>query len=87
MYRRLFLNGLLFASIFFLPWWVPVSIAILIAVLYAPYEIIPAGFMLDALYYTPAVPLGYTFWFTTGALLVWVVQYVLKKQTFLYHGE
>ncbi len=62
-WKRLAFTGALFVSVFLLPWWVTLCIA-LIALFYIPsfYELILVGLYFDMIYATPQIGLfSYTY--------------------------
>ena len=84
--KRILLNGGLFVSILFFPWWITIFIGFIVVFLQKRfYEIIGLGMLCDLLYGTRSASLfGFNFFFTVGALaLLYGAEYV-KEKTRLY---
>lgn len=79
---RIFLDVLLFVSVFLLPWYVTLFIAIILLFLFRAYEIIIAGFIMDALYGTRLYDVE--FLFTLGFLALYFISQFMKKNLLLY---
>ena len=85
---RLSLNGVLFGSVLFLPWWVTLfAIAVFIALRFAP-EVLFWGLALDLLYGAPlpsffTVPLVCTL----TAVVLFSAAELLKRRLTLYLPE
>jgi len=72
--------GALFISVFALPWWTAASVASILLVRYAAYEIIVAGVLADALYGPMSPAFGsFAFPFTLAALLAVTLAALVKR--------
>jgi len=86
MSKRIFVAPALFLSVFFLPWWFTVLLAIAgIFFIQNFYEVVIAGLLIDLLYGTDtALFFGFSAVFTIGALALVVLGERLKKNIRLY---
>lgn len=86
--KRLYINLVIFISIFVLHWWVPLVLAIITSWFYLYYEAILVGLILDLLYrsdlfvifYGKHIPLFFTIILTSALVLFRVI----KKQVRFY---
>jgi len=83
---RIIISILLFLSILFFPWWLTVIIgAVAVFVQRNFYEIVGWGIFYDLLYSTASVSiLGFSFFFTVGALIFLFGAEFLKSKTRFY---
>ena len=83
--QRLVFDGALLVSIFLLPWWVTISLAVIVAFLFTAPEIIIAGFLVDVLHATPLEGFfGFEYIFTVFFVIMFVVAGGLKKSLLSY---
>jgi hypothetical protein len=85
IHLRVALAVALFISIFIAPWWATVGIALIFTSLYTPYEVIAAGLLFDILYPAPTVIAGLSLLFFMGALLLFILQFFIKKFIIFYY--
>ena len=86
--KRLYTNLIIFASIFILPWWVPVILSIISSWFYFYVEIIFVGFILDLLYrsdlFVKIFGSKISLFFTILLTVIMVLIRVIKKQMRFY---
>jgi hypothetical protein len=93
-HQRLFAVTLLFFSVILLPWWVATALAVVLSTRYVAYEILVAGFLMDAMYgVAQSSFLGIELPFLTGpfvfTLLFGVIFFVsvfAKRSVIFYRG-
>ncbi len=86
MIKRTIATVALFLSVFFLPWWITVLLAI-VGILFIQnfYEVVVAGLLIDLLYGTDtSLFFGFSAVFTIGALALVVLGERFKKNIRLY---
>lgn len=88
MTLRIFVNIILFLSIFYLPWWSTIFFILLGTFLFRNfYEGIFAGLLLDLLYGTGVKEFyGVWFVFTASTLIFFVIGERLKKNIRIYES-
>ena len=67
---RPFLAGIMFAGVFFAPWWVPLLIGAVLAFRFAVWEAVLAAFFVDLLY---GMPHSWTAYFPATAAMILVI--------------
>lgn len=78
---RIALDALLFMSVFVLPWWGTLGLALVLVALYTAYEVVLAGVLRDLLYATDFAPLGGVEFVMTIALCALLIASVLIRRT------
>lgn len=81
--KRILINIIVFFSILFFPWWVAVFTGVVAVLLQRNfYEIMAWGVFYDLLYGTASIHiLGFSFFFTAGAFILFYGAEFLKTRT------
>lgn len=75
----------LLSSIFFLHWWITITIVLVYLFLFNSYEVIFFGLVADSLYATPIAGFfGIEFLFTILFSILFIIAYFLKKKLIYY---
>lgn len=82
MIKRIVFDAVLFGSLFVAPWYATVGLGILGLILFRKFwEVILAGFIIDALYYAPGQKfIGHFGFFTIGAIILLIIFNIIKKK-------
>lgn len=82
MIKRIVFDVVFFGSLFALPWYATVGMGILGLILFRKFwEVILAGFIIDALYYAPGQKfIGHFGFFIIGAIILFIVFNFIKKK-------
>lgn len=77
--KRLLLDSIFFLSIFLFPFWLVVSLGLMLFSFRNPLELVVGGFILDVLYGAPSagpfgVPFFFTFFFGIAVLIILFVR-------------
>lgn len=82
---RLIFSITMFASVFLCPWWITSILAVIVLFVWEAYEVIGAGFLLDAVY-ASQVPLFFSieYIFTIASILFFITIHLLKKRLIVY---
>lgn len=88
VFLRVILNILLALSIMFLPWWISVVLAFALLFLYAAYEVLFWGLVMDMLYSAPiGAFFGIELIFTILFVLLFIFAGYCKQWFMLYNGD
>lgn len=82
MIKRIIFDIMFFGSLFVLPWYATAGLGIIGLVLFRKFwEMILAGFIIDALYYAPGQKfIGHFGLFTAGAIILFLIFDFIKKK-------